>query len=137
MTDAPERIWVDEHGGNWSPVDGGTQRHKYLRADLVPALLAADRAAVIEAARAMAATGGDIRALSDDAVTEARAKIEANGYRRGLEAAAAICAHLAIYSADAAITGLPEQARVRESMEAALTQAMHSIRAMIEGGDDA
>ena len=57
MTDAPERIWVDEHGGNWSPVDGGTQRHKYLRADLVPALLAADRAAVIEAATQALAKG--------------------------------------------------------------------------------
>ena len=33
---APGRIWIDHHGGNWSPVPGGTQEHEYTRADLVP-----------------------------------------------------------------------------------------------------
>lgn len=34
MADAPERIWIDAWGGNWSPVAGGTQTHEYIRADL-------------------------------------------------------------------------------------------------------
>ena len=34
---APERIWIDHHGGNWSPRSGGTQEHEYVRADLVEA----------------------------------------------------------------------------------------------------
>ena len=29
----PERIWIDRHGGNWSPVDGGTQDVEYVRRD--------------------------------------------------------------------------------------------------------
>lgn len=35
----PDRIWIDRHGGNWSPVDGGTQDVEYTRRD--PAALAA------------------------------------------------------------------------------------------------
>ncbi len=35
----PDRIWIDRHGGNWSPVDGGTQDVDYIRRD--PAVLAA------------------------------------------------------------------------------------------------
>ena len=35
----PDRIWIDRHGGNWSPVDGGTQDVEYTRRD--PAVLAA------------------------------------------------------------------------------------------------
>ena len=35
----PDRIWIDRHGGNWSPVDGGTQDVEYIRRD--PAVLAA------------------------------------------------------------------------------------------------
>lgn len=31
---APERIWIDAWGGNWSPVSGGTQGIEYIRADL-------------------------------------------------------------------------------------------------------
>lgn len=33
----PERIWIDEHGGNWSPVGGGTQQREYTPADLLTA----------------------------------------------------------------------------------------------------
>ena len=35
----PDRIWIDRHGGNWSPMDGGTQDIEYIRRD--PAVLAA------------------------------------------------------------------------------------------------
>lgn len=38
MTDAPERIWIDAWGGNWSPVSGGTQEIEYVRADRIEAL---------------------------------------------------------------------------------------------------
>lgn len=31
---APERIWIDALGGNWSPQAGGTQGIEYIRADL-------------------------------------------------------------------------------------------------------
>lgn len=41
---APERIWIDSWGGNWSPVSGGTQEHEYVRADTVTARLAAAEA---------------------------------------------------------------------------------------------
>lgn len=41
MNDAPERIWIDACGGNWSPVSGGTQGHEYIRADKVDALVEA------------------------------------------------------------------------------------------------
>lgn len=27
----PDRILIDRHGGNWSPVDGGTQDVEYIR----------------------------------------------------------------------------------------------------------
>lgn len=33
---APERIWIDACGGNWSPKSGGTQGIEYIRADLIP-----------------------------------------------------------------------------------------------------
>jgi len=36
---APDRIWIDAWGGNWSPRVGGTQEHEYVRLD--PAVLAA------------------------------------------------------------------------------------------------
>lgn len=35
----PDRIWIDRHGGNWSPMDGGTQDIEYIRRD--PAVIAA------------------------------------------------------------------------------------------------
>lgn len=31
---APERIWIDAWGGNWSPQAGGTQGVEYIRADI-------------------------------------------------------------------------------------------------------
>ena len=40
MSDAPERIWIDAWGGNWSPVSGGTQEIEYIRADRIEALTA-------------------------------------------------------------------------------------------------
>jgi len=39
MTNAPERIWIDAWGGNWSPVSGGTQEIQYTRTDLIPAMI--------------------------------------------------------------------------------------------------
>lgn len=53
----------------------------------------------------------------------------ADAETRGMERAAEICAGLADQVSDAALTGLPEQARLRESMEAAFTKARHAIRA--------
>jgi hypothetical protein len=38
MSDAPERIWIDAWGGNWSPRSGGTQEIEYIRADRIEAL---------------------------------------------------------------------------------------------------
>ena len=51
----PDRIWIDRHGGNWSPVDGGTQDVEYIRRD--PAVLAAlpEAQALIAAAYEVAA----------------------------------------------------------------------------------
>lgn len=36
----PGQIWICAHGGKWSPVDGGTQDAKYIRADLHDAEIA-------------------------------------------------------------------------------------------------
>lgn len=58
-----DRIWIDRHGGNWSPGDGGTQDVEYIRRD--PAVLAALPevqaliAAAYEAAAQTVATQGD------------------------------------------------------------------------------
>ena len=41
MSDAPDQIWIDSNGGNWSPCSGGTQDVEYRRADLPPTLSAA------------------------------------------------------------------------------------------------
>ena len=41
MSDAPDQIWIDSNGGNWSPCSGGTQDVEYCRADLPPTLSAA------------------------------------------------------------------------------------------------
>ena len=56
---------------------------------------------------------------------------------RGMERAAKICAGLADQVSDAVLTGLPEQARFRESMEAAFTKARHAIsaEAALKGDD--
>ena len=47
-----------------------------------------------------------------------------------LQEATDTCANLAAQVSDAALTGLPEQARLRESMAAAFTKASHAIRAL-------
>lgn len=38
---APDRIWIDAWGGNWSPRSGGTQGIEYVRADRIDAISAA------------------------------------------------------------------------------------------------
>ena len=48
-----------------------------------------------------------------------------------VEAAAADCDRMAGEIADAVLTGLPEQARIREGMEAAFTKAAARIRAAL------
>lgn len=48
-----------------------------------------------------------------------------------LERAVVACKGMAEQVSDAALTGLPEQSRMRESMEAAFTKARHVIRALI------
>ncbi len=48
-----------------------------------------------------------------------------------VEAAAADCDRMAGEIADAVLTGLPEQARIREGMEAAFTKAAARIRAVL------
>jgi hypothetical protein len=56
MTDAPERIWIDAWGGNWSPVSGGTQEIEYVRADRIEALIdAPDVTELVGAAKALMA----------------------------------------------------------------------------------
>jgi len=47
-----------------------------------------------------------------------------------VEKAADACVDLAAQVSNAALTGLPEQARLRESMEATFTKASHVIRAL-------
>ena len=89
----PDRIWIDRHGGNWSPVDGGTQDVEYVRRD--PAVLAAlpEVQALIAAAYETAAkvvdtcnaegpyqaigAAGRIRALTPDDATTALAARDA------------------------------------------------------------
>lgn len=53
----------------------------------------------------------------------------------GMERAARLCEERASLLADMALKGLPEQARLRESMEAAVTRCAHTIRAC--AADDA
>ncbi|MBA3912162.1 MAG: hypothetical protein C0524_20345 [Rhodobacter sp.] len=72
----------------------------------------------------LAAVGHDTYILEAEV-----AKLVADAEARGVERAAEICAGLADQVSDAALTGLPEQARLRESMEAAFTKARHAIRA--------
>jgi len=52
-----------------------------------------------------------------------------------VEAAAADCDRMAGEIADAVLTGLPEQARIREGMEAAFTKAAARIRAALQHKD--
>ena len=102
----PDRIWIDRHGGNWSPVDGGTQDVEYIRRD--PAVLAAlpEVQALIAAAYEVAAkvvdtcnaegpyqaigAAGRIRALTPAEATAALAARDAAMIARGLREAAGI-----------------------------------------------
>ena len=106
----PDRIWIDRHGGNWSPVDGGTQDVEYTRRD--PAVLAAlpEVQALIAAAIDVAAqvvdtcnaegpyqaigAAGRIRALTPADATAALARIvreaEARGMVKGMREAATL-----------------------------------------------
>lgn len=51
-----------------------------------------------------------------------------------LEEAATLCDEIGNGVADLVLTGLPEQARLRESMAASFTKAGQCIRALIEKG---
>lgn len=95
----PDRIWIDRHGGNWSPVDGGTQDTEYIRRD--PAVLAAlpEVQALIAAAyeaAAVVASGEEriweamcaIRNLTLSDATAALAQVEAAAEARGMRKAA-------------------------------------------------
>jgi len=108
----PDRIWIDRHGGNWSPVDGGTQDIEYIRRD--PAVLAALPevqaliAAAYDAAAAMIEDNvrhakelgreiwpiPDLRTVTSHDATAALARIvreaEARGRAMGLREAAGI-----------------------------------------------
>ena len=102
----PDRIWIDRHGGNWSPVDGGTQDVEYIRRD--PAVLAAlpEVQAMIAAAYEVAAkvvdtcnaegpyqsigAAGRIRALTPADATAALARTVQDAEARGMRRAAAI-----------------------------------------------
>jgi|GEM_PF-5511263 len=97
--------WQSRHMAPWHPAD------------------------TVEAAKAAAQADYEARILaalapapSDDAVKAREA---------ALKEAAAVCAEMAEQVSDAALTGLPEQARAREAMEAALTQARYRILALL------
>ena len=103
----PDRIWIDRHGGNWSPVDGGTQDIEYIRRD--PAVLAAlpEVQAMIAAAYEVAAAMiednvrhakelgreiwpiPDLRTVTSHDATAALARIVRKAEARGMERAAA------------------------------------------------
>lgn len=71
------------------------------------------------------------RALLDARAENARLRADAQAaVALVVERAADACVALADQVSDAALTGLPEQARLRESMEAAFTKASHIIRAL-------
>lgn len=90
----PDRIWIDRHGGNWSPVDGGTQDVEYIRRD--PAVLAA-----LPEVQAMVAAAYEVAAY---AVTEAgRAWLGASGARAAIRALTPADATAALAARDAAM----------------------------------
>lgn len=71
------------------------------------------------------------RALLDARAELARVRADAAAaVALMVEEAADACVDLAAQVSNAALTGLPEQARLRESMEAAFTKASHVIRAL-------
>ena len=92
MTNAPERIWIDAWGGNWSPVSGGTQEIQYTRTDLIPAMIEEAVQAEREAIAAMMdADAAAYEAEEDQAfcrpiAVRLRAKAAAIRARKGGEA---------------------------------------------------
>ena len=88
MSDAPERIWIDAWGGNWSPRSGGTQEIEYIRADRIEALTEQLKAARADAKEAEAYAEGlerDLKtcrmaqAVMDNTVAELEKKSESLG----------------------------------------------------------
>lgn len=80
----------------------------------------------------LAAAAPDLaRALLDARTELAHARADAQAaVALMVERAADACVDLAAQVSNAALTGLPEQARLRESMEATFTKASHVIRAL-------
>ena len=72
---------------------------------------------------------GDMPMVPADTANRLRADAQA-AVALVVERAADACVDLAAQVSNAALTGLPEQARLRESMEAAFTKASHVIRAL-------
>lgn len=99
----PDRIWIDRHGGNWSPVDGGAQDVEYIRRDPavldalpeVQAMIAAAAERVERAAQIVARhkryweeVADEIRNLTPADATAALARIEREAEARGMRKAA-------------------------------------------------
>ena len=106
-TTPPNSVAVDALKSEWAGICDAMNRGTYRGTE-------AEALARIEAIKVLIA---EVAAL----IAEAEA--------RGMERAADLCAGLADQVSDAALTGLPEQARLRESMESAFTKARHAIRA--------
>jgi hypothetical protein len=66
MTNAPERIWINAWGGNWSPVSGGTQEIQYTRTDLIAAMIEE----AVQAEREACAVMFDELAKDEDALSD-------------------------------------------------------------------
>lgn len=96
-TNAPERIWIDEHGGNWSDRDGGTQRLPYVRADLFAAL---------EAQIAAPRDAGYVAGWSDAQKRAAQAGSEACEKRGQIDIARDVEARIMALSQPSAVTAL-------------------------------
>ena len=126
MTDAPRRFYI-----RWgktgiaisaTPASAGAVANcegLYILA--TPDAIAASPEGSTLLAEALLAQRAQIDADHAALILEAEA--------RGMERAAKICAGLSDQVSNAVLTGLPEQARLRESMEAAFTKARHAIRA--------
>jgi len=85
-------------------------------------------AAAPDLARALLASRAELARVRADAAAAQALMVER---------AADACVDLAAQVSNAALTGLPEQARLRESMEAAFTKASHVIRALAPDADTA
>lgn len=89
MSDAPDQIWIDRNGGNWSPCSGGTQDVEYRRADLPPTLSAAmelpEVKALVDAATALLVQVDGLIPIKHP-----QQKLERNKLRHAITALAAI-----------------------------------------------